>query len=874
MKFFINSILILLLSCSVFAQNWSVHFSPRFRVLNDVHIHNPEEIVIIGGRPFNDSITYMAYSSTAGQTWDIFTDIFPGKMINTAIFKNNITGYCAGQNEAFYKTIDGGKTWSPFNIGINLNHKNINKLFKSEYNVFFATGGLNNENGFLLKSSDGGNTWSSIYNWASNEIITAASPKTNTIIVGGLNGFLQISTDGAESWQNCNYPNLEILPEITGINFFDNNNGFCCGGVRGQDSTAIILKTTDGGSNWTISLNTTAPRLNDICMASEQVIYAVGDYGTVLKSEDGGTSWNEENIDGNPGVDLFAVNFLNTHLGAISGRYGYVMIFDDGQTNLPEVSTLEATKVTTSSAILNAVINPGFSDSEVSFLYGTNDNTEHEINCGTFSGGELKSIEKSISNLETDTKYYFRAKLNNSYGEYYGNIKYFYTGNPIPNWDFEEWIEISEDFPESWYIANAFFERVTYEGFDAIRLQKENNLDEEKDFAVLRNTLIKGNGPPQTEWQLPINFIHGGLPLNTRPNTLFLTSKYNIEPNDTSAVFIGLILDDHYVAENIFFLTGSQQNFETNAFPIEYSTDEIPEKAVIVIVSSNPFDKLNSYDSYIEISEIHFSDNTPEIPNSDFSSWITKTTHLPQDWYMKIIHNYDGSIKNYIERVTDAAHNDYAIKLQNIITEQDTITAQLSLRDYNEGMPIEKRFNKLMGYFKYFPESNDTARISIVMYQGGSPIAWGQYLTNETIDSWTEFNIDIQYHHTHQFTIPDSMNISFASSQYPPTGESQPFIDKLSLDGDFIPVKQYNINDLNLYPNPASDFINIDISNIIISTNLSYEIFDITGKLIVKEILDTNCKLIEINLNNFPNGLYSLQLLTDNSIYTSKFLKL
>ena len=856
MKFFINSILILLLSCSVFAQNWSVHFSPRFRVLNDVHIHNPEEIVIIGGRPFNDSITYMAYSSTAGQTWDIFTDIFPGKMINTAIFKNNITGYCAGQNEAFYKTIDGGKTWSPFNIGINLNHKNINKLFKSEYNVFFATGGLNNENGFLLKSSDGGNTWSSIYNWASNEIITAASPKTNTIIVGGLNGFLQISTDGAESWQNCNYPNLEILPEITGINFFDNNNGFCCGGVRGQDSTAIILKTTDGGSNWTISLNTTAPRLNDICMASEQVIYAVGDYGTVLKSEDGGTSWNEENIDGNPGVDLFAVNFLNTHLGAISGRYGYVMIFDDGQTNLPEVSTLEATKVTTSSAILNAVINPGFSDSEVSFLYGTNDNTEHEINCGTFSGGELKSIEKSISNLETDTKYYFRAKLNNSYGEYYGNIKYFYTGNPIPNWDFEIWDNITKDFPNNWGISGGF-EKIQYSDFTAIRLFTDSS--EDKSSSLINGEIEGENMAP---WHIPVESIIGGLQINERPDSIYINLKYNIDDNDTAVFFVGLIKDNFYVAENYFFIIGNQPDFHLNRYKINYLTSDIPDKAIIVLTNSNPFmDTVTN--SVVEVSEIYFSNHSPEIPNYNFTDWHTSTFYQPFSW-QNIIgnHQFDnfGNPDNFCEPSLDAYHNQYSIKLiNNVNTNNHPIPGRISLTNWNDGIPINKRFYNFNGAYKFFKAAQDTATIHLILYSDDIQVGFTVIKITETIDEWTFFSVPISYNDP--FVIPNKMNVIISASQWPPTGNSILYVDKLTLDGDFIPVNEFNIVNNTVFPIPAIDMLYFNF------TAENVQIFNIFGK-IVKSFIGT-CK--QIDISDLNPGIY---ILRDKNNVQIKFIKI
>lgn len=853
------------------AQNWNSSYCPRYRHIKDLHIHSPEKISIVGGHPFNDSITYMAYSSFAGQSWDIFTDIFPGKMINTVLLKNNITGYCAGYNEAFYKTSDGGKNWSAFDIGIDLNNKNINKLFKSEYGVLFAAGGLNAQNGFLLKSTDGGNSWLSIYDWPSNEIITAASPKHNNIVVAGTNGFLQFSTDGAASWQNCDYPNIAILPEFTGVNFFNDNIGFCCGGVRGQDSTAVILKTTDGGSTWSISLNIIAPCLNDICMASEQVIYAVGDYGAVLKSDDGGITWNEENIDGNPGEDLFTVSFLNTHIGAIAGRFGYVMVFNDGQTDLPEITTSEARDVTKNTAVLNAIINPGFSDSEVSFLYGIDENTENEIDCGTFYGGDLQTIQKSVNNLEPDTKYYFRAKLTNNYGEYLGAVKYFYTGNPIPNWDFELWTEISKDFPENWYVNEARCEKISYDGFEAIKLQGTSGTGDQDDVAVIMNTIIDGDGIIN-EWHIPVDFITDGLPISSRPDSLYIKLKYDVETNDSAVIFIGLILDEHYVAESYFFLTGAQQNFETTGFKIEYLTEETPERAVIAIISSNPFDTLNNYSSYIEISEIYFANKTPEIPNSDFSKWINRTTYLPQDWHVDIRQVFDneGTIQNFSERVTDAAHNDYAIKLQNKISESDTTIARLSLRDWNQGIPIDKRFNNLMGYIKYIPEASDTASITIVMYEAGEPIAWGGYRTSETILNWTEFIIELNYFNS--FATPDSMNIIIEASQTPTTGESQLYIDKLSLDGDYIPVEEELFESFRLYPNPVNDILTVLVENHSRTSKCRVKIVDINGK-IQYNCINTLIDSMVIDVSFLRKGFYLIQIDTDNSTIIKRFIK-
>jgi len=46
------------------------------------------------------------------------------------------------------------------------------------------------------------------------------------------------------------------------------------------------------------------------------------------------------------------------------------------------------------------------------------------------------------------------------------------------------------------------------------------------------------------------------------------------------------------------------------------------------------------------------------------------------------------------------------------------------------------------------------------------------------------------------------MNVIISASQWPPTGNSILYVDKLTLDGDFIPVNEFNIvnNTVFLYP--------------------------------------------------------------------------
>lgn len=72
---------------------------------------------------------------------------------------------------------------------------------------------------------------------------------------------------------------------------------------------------------------------------------------------------------------------------------------------------------------------------------------------------------------------------------------------------------------------------------------------------------------------------------------------------------------------------------------------------------------------------------------------------------------------------------------------------------------------------------------------------------------------------------------------------------------------------LNIYPNPATDFLNIAIDFI---QNVS--IYDATGKTIMTKAYN-NIDQIEIDVTDFENGLYIITVATANGVINSRFIK-
>ena len=119
---------------------------------------------------------------------------------------------------------------------------------------------------------------------AGHSMLLDGVSRNGLMVVVGERGHILISTDG-EQWQQIAVPTRATL---TGVYFQDNMKGW----VVGHD--AVILRTTDGGKSWEKVYYDPEGEipLFDIWFRNEKQGIAIGAYGLYLVSEDGGASWD------------------------------------------------------------------------------------------------------------------------------------------------------------------------------------------------------------------------------------------------------------------------------------------------------------------------------------------------------------------------------------------------------------------------------------------------------------------------------------------------------------------------------------------------------------------------------------------------------
>ena len=96
-------------------------------------------------------------------------------------------------------------------------------------------------------------------------------------------------------------------------------------------------------------------------------------------------------------------------------------------------------------------------------------------------------------------------------------------------------------------------------------------------------------------------------------------------------------------------------------------------------------------------------------------------------------------------------------------------------------------------------------------------------------------------------------------------------VNEAQLKSDLVAtsIKDNFINDIQMYPNPATNEITVQISSL---KGFTVELRTETGALLQKE--KTEGTLHRINLSNLSNGVYFVTVKTDNFYYTRKIMKL
>lgn len=246
--------------------------------------------------------------------------------LNAVHFINSNTGFVCGNDGVILKTVDKGASWVRMNSGTS------NTLYSIKFISLFA--GFACGDNIILKTADGGATWQSYTSGITTSLRTIFPVNENIIYTAGTGGVIYRSVNGGNSW-SINHTTANST--LTSVYFLNSNTGYVTG-YAGK-----FMKTIDGGVTWTSKSADASKNFYAVQFLNAGKGFIIGGWhaSTILRSNDGGENWDNL-LSGGTGVRLFSGSFLDEEKGYACGRYGTVMKTD----NSGETWNVEATNVT------------------------------------------------------------------------------------------------------------------------------------------------------------------------------------------------------------------------------------------------------------------------------------------------------------------------------------------------------------------------------------------------------------------------------------------------------------------------------------------------------------------------------------------------
>jgi photosystem II stability/assembly factor-like uncharacterized protein len=182
------------------------------------------------------------------------------------------------------------------------------------------------------------------------------------------------TTNGGTNWTKQTY-----LCEIIGlysVYFINADTGYAVGEDNGGlilkiTNDGLILKTTNGGTNWSKQTSGTTNDLFSVYFTDANTGYIVGDTGLILKTTNAGTNWTAQ-ISGttNP---LYSVYFPAPNTGYAVGKSGTILKTTNGGVWLEEKSKAENINIYPNPANTTITIKtPGIAGKSLLSVYNIN----------------------------------------------------------------------------------------------------------------------------------------------------------------------------------------------------------------------------------------------------------------------------------------------------------------------------------------------------------------------------------------------------------------------------------------------------------------------------------------------------------------------
>lgn len=258
--------------------------------------------------------------------------------------------------------------------------------------------------------------------------------------------------------------------------------------------------------------------------------------------------------------------------------------------------------------------------------------------------------------------------------------------------------------------------------------------------------------------------------------------------------------------------------------------------------------------------------------------WTVKTDNVPNSSF-KVVTGKATDGNNSVEVTSTNAYTENMTYLFKKIPEYNRLSVSADVKleklDSSEYYMLSLYYNNngtysWAGGFNFLISGNFYADNDLNFQALGTWIPGKWYNLKIEIDHITEKNIKYYLDNQLVHTSPLSSKVVRANDlnfEFDNDGSGFIVDNIIVKDMDHLAVSDVIKNEVNVFPNPASDFINIKSNESIKSIKL----YDIKGSLIKTE--NSSDKTLKLDISSLPKGNYIISTETESGIETKKIIK-
>jgi photosystem II stability/assembly factor-like uncharacterized protein len=306
----VTSIIVRVLCFLVFCPQASAQWYwqnplPQGNSLSSVMVSNPQTawVSVFGGGS-------LLRTTDRGSTWDVVR--LPVRIYTSGVyFVDDLHGWAAGQYlssdpNLLFGTSDGGQTWV---VQMADSFASFEKMCFLDENRGWAGG----RRGRIHFTSNGGISWQLQADFPNNITGLSFVDEMHGWAVNG--GLIRYTTDGGSFWQTDS-----TFDWVSDVSFVDSAIGWICGNYK-------IASTSNGGQIWRVQLDTFFNWV-DVYALDTRHAWAVSETGQIAATSDDGDTWI---LQDNPtGQDLNGVTFIDSLTGFAVGVFGTLLSTSNG----------------------------------------------------------------------------------------------------------------------------------------------------------------------------------------------------------------------------------------------------------------------------------------------------------------------------------------------------------------------------------------------------------------------------------------------------------------------------------------------------------------------------------------------------------------